>query len=303
MRRTSWRSAPPPIQTSGGFAEGGLDRGGEIALSARDEGDLGLRQVDEAGEVGPAQVEDDQGTGRQRGQEDRPPALVVGRRVGLVPNLPRQPGADIKQGGHAPGQRLVRPVAQQADLAHQRVQGRAVHGQDVRVVGLGPGQLGRHGPAPRRPAGLHRGQHRQEHPLEQLGRQGPQALGERLLRDLYWGTPQEALLLEQAQQGGDRADLAPDHAQHQGDHHRQRQRPLAQAQGVEMGDLRQRRRMDQLGQPLGHHRVRWRDRRALAAVALDRPRVPNRAPFLGGWLGGWCLTHPPIVGHATRSGP
>ncbi len=160
-----------------------LDLAGQVALGAGDDGDVGQGQAGEDADVGVAQVEDEQRPGGERGQDVRPGALVMRLRVGLVPQVPRQARAQIEQGGHAPGQGRVGPVAQQADLTQQRVQGRAVGGEHRRVAVVRPSQFGRQGPAALRPARLHRGEQVVEHAPEQGGGERAQPVGERLLAD------------------------------------------------------------------------------------------------------------------------
>ena len=120
-------------------------------------------------------------------------------------------------------------------------------------------------------------------------------MGEGLLADPHRVGPEKALAVEGADQLVDTADLAPEHADHQGDHHRQRQEPRPQAQGVKVSQLRQGGGMDQLGQVLRHLLVGRSHGRALAPVALDGAGVADGTAFLRFGLGGGRRFHTPVL--------
>jgi len=228
------------IARVGGLMENSRELVDEVGLGPGDEGDRGQGQLGEQSEVGVAQIDDQQRPRRDGGQNLGPIALIVRRGLLLVPDLARQTGAQIEQRGHAPGQRCVGTIFEQADLADQRVQGRPIGGENGGEVIASPGQFAGQRPLARLRPGEQRRHQGEEDVAKQNGRKDPQPLGEGLLGDLDWCRPKETLLVQQVQQGADRADLPPNHAQDQRDHHRQGEGPLAQAQIVKMSHLGQR---------------------------------------------------------------
>ena len=127
---------------------------------------------------------------------------------------------------------------------------------------------------------MHGGQDIFQHALEECGREGAEPLRQGLLGHLDRAAPEEAFLLQQADQLGGAADLAPDHGEDEGDHHREGEHPLAQAEAMEVGHLRQGLGMDDLGQFLAHLGGEGHTVEPLGAVILDRPRVADRRVFL-----------------------
>jgi hypothetical protein len=140
-------------------------------------------------------------------------------------------------------------------------------------------------------AGVHRGQNVVEHALEESGGKGQQALGEGLLADGDPTAPEEALGVEEPDQLADTADLAPDHGQDEGDHHRESEQALSQAQLAEVIELSQGRRMDQVGEALDHLQIGRSGDGSLGAIALDGPGVAHRAALAGRFVGGVVVCH------------
>jgi len=91
----------------------------QVALGARDDGDVGQGQAGKDAEIEVPQVKDEQRARRERREDRRPGPLIMRLRVGFVPQGPRQARAQVKHGGHTSGQGGVLPVAPQADLAPQ----------------------------------------------------------------------------------------------------------------------------------------------------------------------------------------
>jgi hypothetical protein len=276
-----------PIAGLGRLVENPLDLVTQIALGAGHEGDPVHRQLEEKREVGVAQVDDQQGPVRDGRADLGPVTLVVGQRVGLVPNLAGQPRAQVEHGSDSPRQRRVRTVLEQADLAEQGVEGRAVGGKHRAEVIPRPGEFGGQRTLAQ-PLAFEQGrQEGKEHFAKERRGEDPQPQGESLLGDLDRSGPEEALLAQQVEEGAHRADLPPDHAQDQRDHHRQGEQTLAQPQIVIVRDLGEGMRVDQLGEPLPDDRVRRSDDRTLAPIPLDRPGVAYRTLFLGRSRGSW----------------
>ncbi|MBX0330175.1 hypothetical protein K2Z83_21125 [Oscillochloris sp. ZM17-4] len=201
----------------------------------------------------------------------------MGLGILLIPDLTRQAGDHIQQSGHPPGEHPALVIAQQPRFVQQRVQGRAIHRDGGREVILCPLQRRWQRARAGLPAGRHQRQNLVQHPLEQAGGQAAEALFDGLLRDLAFVDPQQSLAIEGADGFGDRPKLTPDQAQHERHHHRQVQGPFAQPQGMEVGDLIQGCRMDDVLQPLFDDHVGCRRVRALGTVTLDRPRMPYTA--------------------------
>ena len=84
----------------------------------------------------------------------------------------------------------------------------------------------------------------------------------------------------------DAADLAPEHGEHQGDHHRQGQEPGAQPQGVKVRQLGEGRRMDQVGRCWAILLIGRGHGRPFAAIALDGAGMTDGTAFLGFGIGG-----------------
>jgi hypothetical protein len=239
-----------------------------------------ISQLIEAREVQEAQVEDQQGAAFHCGQSPIPEALIIGTLILLVPQGAGHPGDHVQQRGHTPGQDGALAIAQEAALAQQGIQGRAIQGHHGAEVLLSPAQGGWQRSGAGVPAVRHRRQQLLQHPLEQDRRQAAQTLLNSLLRHLSFVDPQQPFAIEHAHRFGDRAELPPDQGEHEGHHHRQVENAFAQPQIVKVGHLVQRRGMDQLGQACFKLLIRCCRIGPLGPVALDGAGMPHRT-FLG----------------------
>lgn len=205
----------------------------------------------------------------------------MGVRIGLIPHPPGPARGQIQQRQHPPGQWRLRRRPQQADLAQQRVQGRAVGDQHGGIAGSCPRHHRRQGPLSVAPPGVQHRQHRPQHPREPHRRQGPQPRRQRRLAQVAQRRyPQHRFGLDDPRQLTHAAKLPPPQPQHQSHHHRQGQQPRPQAQAMKIPDVGQRRRMDDLSQPRHHRLRRWCPDRAFTPIPLDGAGVPHRTPFL-----------------------
>jgi len=259
------------------LADDPLDLVDGVGLGAGDKAHLLVGQLIENLVVEEAQVEDDQGLRAEFDKRSLPEGLVVGLRVFLVPDLTGQLGANIEQRGDSSRQRSLYSLTQEPDFAQEHVERRAIQSEDLAKVTPGVSDCWRQGSIVGGHSLVHSGQDVQKNSLEQLGRKGPQAQGERLLGDLGWTGPEEAFALERAHRFPDRADLAPDQAQDEGHHHGQAQDALAQAQLAVKPKLVVDGRVDEVFQKGLDRFGGWRCGRTLAPIPLNRSGMANTA--------------------------
>ena len=224
------------------------------------------------------------------------PALVVRGRGVADPDPDRELAREVEHGGTlTPGGGRPGPgaLAQQPDLPEDMLQGRAIDHPDPPEPRQGTRHGGRVGADPARRPHREGRQGLVQHRLEQLRRQAPQPLAQRLLAHPARRLPEEVVARQQAGQPLHRWHLPPDQRHQQRHHHRQRQHPPAQPGPPILLRHRVRRRPHHLGQPRIHFLTRRPRRRARTNVISIPLRLAAMRP-------GRQLAHPVVFAYSAR---